>query len=119
MKRFIKAYGHNGWFKSLESITHFYNTAAVGSETAASFGVTRCPETVMTEKEALALNCWPEPEVSGNGPASPAIGFLLGDLGLNLEDEAALVAYMKTLSDEYTPKKPKPYKWKTGRHRNR
>jgi len=24
---FVKAFGHNGFFKSLEEITHFYNTA--------------------------------------------------------------------------------------------
>jgi cytochrome c peroxidase len=104
-KGFIKAYTHNGWFKSLESIVHFYNTAAVGFPTANSFGVTPCPEGVETEKEALANNCWPEPAYGGG-----AIPFLVGNLGLTLEDEAALVAYLKTLTDEYTAKAPKPYK---------
>lgn len=28
-KKFVKAYGHNGYFKSLEEITHFYNTRDV------------------------------------------------------------------------------------------
>ncbi len=28
-KRFVKAYGHNGYFKSLEEIVHFYNTRDV------------------------------------------------------------------------------------------
>ena len=117
-KGFIKAYTHNGWFKSLESIVHFYNTAFVedeelgwvGGATAAEFGITRCPEGVETEKEALANNCWPEPAVSGNGPGSPAIPFLLGDLGLTLGEEAAIVAYLKTLTDQHTAKPPKPYK---------
>ena len=27
---FVKAYGHNGYFKSLEEIVHFYNTRDVG-----------------------------------------------------------------------------------------
>ena len=28
-KKFVKAYGHNGYFKSLEEIVHFYNTRDV------------------------------------------------------------------------------------------
>jgi cytochrome c peroxidase len=41
-KAFTKAYAHNGWFKSMESIVHFYNTALIGGATANSFGITRC-----------------------------------------------------------------------------
>ncbi len=103
---FIKAYTHNGWFKSMESIVHFYNTAFIGGATANSFGVTRCdPGFTWTEKEALAQNCWPVQEQPGG-----AIPFLVGNLGLTAEDEAAIVAYLKTLTDTYTPKQPKPYK---------
>lgn len=101
---FIKAYAHNGWFKSMESIVHFYNTALIGGVTANSFGVTRCAEGVETEKDALANNCWPEPAYPGASPV------LIGNLGLTLEQEAAIVAYLKTLTDEHTPKAPKPYK---------
>jgi cytochrome c peroxidase len=123
---FVKAYTHNGWFKSLESIVHFYNTAWFGGQTfipgqglvnvpyedttASTFGVVQCPEGIETEKDALANNCWPKPAVSGNGPGSPAIPFLLGDLKLTLDEEAAIVAYLKTLTDEHTAKAPKPYK---------
>jgi cytochrome c peroxidase len=96
----VKAYGHNGWFKSLESIVHFYNTSAIGGETANSFGVTRCPEGVENEADALALNCWPAPAYEG------ASTVLVGDLHLTVEQEAALVAYLKTLTDTYTPKAP-------------
>ena len=117
-KGFTKAYTHNGWFKSLESIVHFYNTAFLGDEdipyentTAAKFGITRCPEGIETEKQALANNCWPEPAHANPGQTgSPAIPFLLGNLGLTAEEEAAIVAYMKTLTDTVTPKAPKPYK---------
>lgn len=104
-RHFCKAFAHNGWFKSLESIVHYYNTAFIGGATANSFGITRCPENIKTERDALRCNCWPAPEYEG-----PAIPVLLGDLGLTLEDEAALVAYMKTLTDMYTPKPPRPYK---------
>jgi cytochrome c peroxidase len=101
---FIKAYTHNGWFKSMESIVHFYNTAAVGLPTANSFDVTRCPDGIVTEKDALANNCWPTPAYGGG-----AIPFLVGDLGLTAEDEAAIVAYLKTLTDEHTAQAPRPY----------
>jgi cytochrome c peroxidase len=103
---FTKAYGHNGWFKSMESIVHFYNTGFIPGATAASFGITRCPDDVVTEKDALKNNCWPAPA----SDSLLAMPFLLGDLGLTLEDEAALIAYLRTLSDTYTPKAPKPYK---------
>ena len=103
---FTKAYTHNGWFKSLESLVHFYNTANVNGATAADYGITRCPDGVDTEKEALANNCWPAPAYS----QPSALPFLVGDLHLTPEDEAALVAYMKTLTDEHSAKAPKPYK---------
>nr|WP_276599600.1 cytochrome c peroxidase [Nannocystis sp. SCPEA4] len=102
-KGFVKAYTHNGWFKSLESLVHFYNTADVSGATAAEFGITRCdPSKDWTEAQALAANCWPAPEENG----TPAIGVLVGDLDLTLEEEAALVAYLKTLTDTRTVKKP-------------
>lgn len=69
---FVKAYGHNGYFKSLEGIVNFYNTRdAPGS-------------------------MWPAPEVPENVNTAE-----LGNLGLTAEEEMALVAFMKTLSDGY------------------
>lgn len=104
---FTKAYTHNGWFKSLESLVHFYNTSDVDGETAKSFGITRCdPKSSWTEKQALAANCWPAPEQGDN----LAIGILVGDMGLTAAEEAAIVAYLKTFSDTKTPKPPKPFK---------
>ena len=69
---FVKAYGHNGFFKSLEEITHFYNTRDVEP--------------------------WPAPEVPVNVNTDE-----LGNLGLTPAEEAAIVEFMKTLSDGYTP----------------
>lgn len=71
-KGFPKAYGHNGYFKSLESIVHFYNTRDNESEG------------------------WPEPEVADNINTDE-----LGNLGLNESEEKAIVAFLKTLSDGY------------------
>ena len=85
---FVKAYGANGYFKSLEAIVHFYNTRDV---------LARCPGPY-TAAEALKANCWPAPEVAANVNTVQ-----LGNLGLSPSDEAAIVAYLKTLSDGYQP----------------
>ena len=85
---FVKAYGHNGYFKSLEGIVHFYNTRDVKPT---------CPG-AYTEAQALAEGCWPAPEVAENVNAEE-----LGDLGLTAKEEAAIVAFLRALSDGYTP----------------
>jgi cytochrome c peroxidase len=87
-EEFVKAYTHNGFFKTLEGIVHFYNTRDVKPE---------CPGDY-TEAEALAADCWPPPEVPENVNTDE-----LGNLGLTAEEEAAIVAFMKTLSDGYSP----------------
>jgi cytochrome c peroxidase len=63
-------FGHNGFFATLEEITRFYNTRDV-------------PEAG-----------WPGPEVALNVNTDE-----LGDLGLSPEEEAAIVAFMRTLTD--------------------
>jgi len=67
---FVKAYGHNGYFKSLQEVVHFYNTRDVES--------------------------WPPPEVLQNINKSE-----IGNLSLSADEEAALVTFLKTLSDGY------------------
>ena len=87
----VKAYGHNGYFKTLEGIVHFYNTRDV---------LPACPGdgTPYTEAQALDAKCWPAPEVEANLNTRE-----LGNLGLSADEEAAIVAFLKTLSDGYTP----------------
>jgi cytochrome c peroxidase len=84
---FVKAYGHNGYFKSLKSIVHFYNTRDVKPP---------CPNAFTREEDALAMECWPEPEVSVNVNTTD-----LGDLRLSDNQEDAIVAFLKTLTDGY------------------
>lgn len=84
----VKDYGHNGYFKSLEGIVHFYNTRDVKPT---------CPGPY-TEAEALAAECWPAPEVAENVNTAE-----LGDLGLTPDEEAAIVAFLEALSDGYIP----------------
>lgn len=86
---FVKAYGHNGYFKSLKSIVHFYNTRDVKP---------RCVSAFTTEADALLQNCWPVPEVEVNLNDDE-----LGNLHLTDGQEDALVEFMKTLSDGYVP----------------
>ena len=86
-----KAYTHNGYFKSLKSIVHFYNTRDVKDT---------CPDPFTTEKNALKMDCWPVPEVAENVNTDE-----LGDLGLTDEEEDAVVAFMNTLSDGFKVKK--------------
>jgi cytochrome c peroxidase len=67
-------YGHNGYFTSLKEIVHFYNTRDVPS---AGFPPAEVPET-----ENLVD---------------------LGNLGLTDAEEDAIVAFLETLTDGYTP----------------
>jgi len=82
----VKAYGHNGYFKTLAGIVHFYNTRDVKPT---------CPEP-FTEAQALAAGCWPAPEIATNVNRAE-----LGNLHLTVRQEQALVAFLRTLSDGY------------------
>lgn len=66
-------YEHNGVFKTLKETIHFYNTAGTPG-------------------------MWPPPEVPEN---VERIG--VGNLGLSDEEEDALIAFLGTLTDGYTP----------------
>jgi cytochrome c peroxidase len=87
---FVKAYSHNGYFKSLKGIVHFYNTRDA-KPSCESQGIYNA-----TEAMALANNCWPEPEVAENVNTTE-----LGNLHLTEAQEEALVAFLKTLTDGY------------------
>jgi cytochrome c peroxidase len=82
---------HNGVFKSLEQVVHFYNTRDAKR--------TCMPGEVAATPEGLANmgfvpDCWPAPEYGLNVNADE-----LGDLGLTPEEEAQLVAFLRTLND--------------------
>jgi cytochrome c peroxidase len=83
---FVKAFGHNGYFKSLKRIVHFYNTRDV---------LPPCPSD-MADRQAKQANCWPQPEVADNVNIDE-----LGNLGLTDAEEDAIVSFMETLSDGY------------------
>ncbi|ANA40456.1 cytochrome C [Geobacter anodireducens] len=81
----VKAFGHNGYFKSLKEIVHFYNTRDV---------LPTCAPGSPGEK----VTCWPLPELALNMNTAE-----LGNLKLSDAEEDALVAFMKTLTDGYQP----------------
>jgi cytochrome c peroxidase len=72
-------YAHNGLFKSLKEITHFYNTRDVPGSLPGG-------------------ESWSPPEYPATVNSNE-----LGDLGLSDADENAIVEFMKTLTDGYTP----------------
>jgi cytochrome c peroxidase len=84
---FAKAYMHNGYFKSLKEVVHFYNTRDA---------LPRCHAGEPGEK----VKCWPAPEDSTNVNRRQ-----LGNLGLTEREEGAVVAFLRTLTDGYRPSK--------------
>ena len=74
---------HNGYFKSLKSIVHFYNTRDV---------LRRCGTNLSGE----GTTCWPPPESTDNMNTK-----FVGRLGLSDEEEDELVSFMQTLADGF------------------
>jgi cytochrome c peroxidase len=87
--QFIKAYMHNGYFKTLKGVVHFYNTRDTKPQ---------CKNPFTTEAAALKQDCWPAPQIKTNLNSSE-----LGNLGLTAAEENAIVTFMQTLSDGYEP----------------
>lgn len=94
-------YGHNGVFSTLEQIVHFYNTR----DTLGEVSDNRDP--------GFGITGWSKPEVLRNVNRNE-----LGDLKLTQDEEQAIVAFMKTLTDDYPawgndplipPGTPSPY----------
>jgi cytochrome c peroxidase len=77
-------YGHNGVLSNLQQVVHFYNTrdtlGPLDSNTNAGFGITG----------------WPAPEISSNLDNAE-----MGNLRLTADEEAQIVAFLETLTDNY------------------
>lgn len=80
---FVKAFGHNGYFKNLKETVHFYNTRDI---------LPICK----TGEKGEKVSCWPLPETAMNMNMDE-----MGNLGLSDAEEDAVVAFMKTLTDGY------------------
>lgn len=77
-------YGHNGSMATLEQIVHFYNTR----DTLGHVDDINHPQ--------FGKTGWPAPELVENLNRDE-----LGNLQLSQEEELAIVAFMKTLTDDY------------------
>lgn len=84
-------YMHNGYFKTLEGLTAFYNDRDVRP---------LCSSNMVNEADALKRMCWPAPEVISNVNKDE-----LGDLKLSHHEIEDIVAFMKTLTDGWQPGK--------------
>jgi cytochrome c peroxidase len=82
---FLKAHGHNGYFKSLKAIVHFYNTRDA---------LPRCQPNDPGE----GTTCWPAPESTANMNTKR-----VGRLGLSAAEEDAIVSFLQTMSDGFMP----------------
>jgi cytochrome c peroxidase len=82
---FVKAYGHNGYFKSLKAIVHFYNTRDTLNR-----GM-HLPAGMPGE----GITYWPFPEVNVN------VDQTIGHLGLTAAEENQIVLFLQTLSDGF------------------
>jgi cytochrome c peroxidase len=82
---FVKAYAHNGYFKSLKALVHFYNTRDTLN------GGTHLPAGMPGE----GITYWPFPEVNVN------VDQTIGHLGLTDAEENQIVLFLQTLSDGF------------------
>jgi len=93
--QFVKAYMHNGYFKSLKEVVHFYNTRDA---------LPTCKPSDPGEK----TTCWPPPEFPTNVNKTQ-----VGNLKLTDQEENDLVAFLKTLTDDFSGN----YQWIWGSNR--
>lgn len=93
---FVKAYGHNGFFKSLPQIVHFYNTRNLTTQPGEVIDFTKANPYAGLVGQPL----WPAPEYVGVTLRNPtgAAG-QIGNLGLAPQDEADIVNFLTALSD--------------------
>jgi cytochrome c peroxidase len=80
---FVKAYMHNGYFKTLKAVVHFYNT-----RDKLNGGVHK-----PAGQAGEGILYWPTPEVNVN------VDKTIGNLGLSAREEEQIVLFMQTLTD--------------------
>ena len=80
-------YMHNGVFKTLKEVVHVYNTRDV---------LQTCNKPSDITNQELGKTCWLQGEFHSTRNVEE-----LSNLGLSEQDEADLVAYLKTFTDNY------------------
>ena len=84
---FVQAYMHNGYFKSLKAVVHFYNTRDTLN------GGVHLP--AGTPGLVEGIDFWPPPEVNVN------VDQTIGNLGLTDAEENQIVLFLQTLTDGF------------------
>jgi cytochrome c peroxidase len=107
---FVKCYMHNGVFRSLKEVVHFYNTRNLTSTgDIIDLTATNPPSNIKGHP------LWPPPEYPSSITLQNPAGHRnsstarVGNLGLTDQEEDDIVAFLQTLSDGYfTPQRRRP-----------
>ena len=106
---------HNGYFKTLKQVVHFYNTATdfcqigVPDPTPNTTPCkTHCEALGLvdaTAEEAISNYCWPKDEFGPRveDPDGTPVPGIVGNLNLTASQEDQLVEYMRALDDGFKP----------------
>jgi cytochrome c peroxidase len=99
---FVKAYEHNGVFKSLKQVVHFYNTRNLTTVPGEVIDFTQPNPYAGLKGQPL----FPTPEYppTMQNPSGAPTG-LVGNLGLTDQEENDIVAFLQTLTDAPPAKK--------------
>jgi cytochrome c peroxidase len=107
---FIKCYMHNGFFKSLKEVAHFYNTRNLTNRAEIISLASANPYANLKGQPVWPLPEYPSsltlqnPAGDPNGPTAR-----VGNLGLTDQEENDIVAFLQTLSDGFfTPARRRP-----------
>jgi cytochrome c peroxidase len=107
---FVKCYMHNGVFKSLKEVVHFYNTRNLTKRGEVIDLVSANPYANLKSKPLWPLPEYPSPTTLQNASGHPSTPTArVGNLGLTDQEENDIVAFLGTLSDGYfTPQRRRP-----------
>jgi cytochrome c peroxidase len=99
---FVKAYMHNGVFKSLAQVVRFYNKRNIAVNSSGQ----EVAFDLRTNPPAGYTRLFPPPEVLDNVQNVQGDLGNIGNLGLTAQQEADLVAFLRILSDGFIPPNP-------------
>jgi cytochrome c peroxidase len=109
---FVKAHFHNGIYKSLKEVVHFYNKRNVAVKNGKEVGYS-----LLTGPPPGYTPLIPPPEVTPNETQKQSLSSgklgTIGNLGLTERQEDDIVAFLRILSDGFT--KPNPVENVTAR----